>query len=110
MSLQDVALGITHLCVRNTVIEGYHLGGKLSDADMKVFNRQVVNRIYTFLDCLLNRSTREKNLFLGKMVAASEPFTAKWDEPEFDGNLWEGEKARWEYIRRIERMVKAAKA
>jgi hypothetical protein len=96
-------------CVRNTVIEKYHCEGKLTDADMKAFNKVVVNRIYTFLDCLRNRSEREKNLFLGKMVAISERFTGNWDELEFDGDIWPGEKAFLEEIRQIQRREKGAK-
>ena len=75
-----IAKAMTINCVRNTIIEQYHQQGKLSDADMKAFNKVVVNRIYTFLDCILNRSEREGNLFLGKMVATSERFTSNWDE------------------------------
>lgn len=91
-------------CVRNTVLERYHLQGKLSDADMKALNKVVVNRIYTFLDCIHNRSEREKNLFLGKMVGISEPYTANWDELEFDGDIWQGEKAYLEETRQYQRM------
>ena len=38
--------GMTLNCVRNTIIENYHCQGKLSDDDMKAFNKEVVNRIY----------------------------------------------------------------
>ena len=104
-----LAKAMTINCVRNTILERYHLQGKLSDADMKAFNKEVVNRIYTFLDCLHNRSATERDLFLTKMVAATEAFTAKWDEPEFDGNLWQGAKTLKERIREIERVGEGAK-
>ena len=91
-----IAKAMTINCVRNTILERYHMDGKLSDADMKAFNKQVVNRIYTFLDCLNNRSATERNLFLAKMVATSEAFTAKWDDLEFDGDLWQGVQAHLE--------------
>lgn len=97
-------------CVRNTILERYHQRGTLSDADMKAFNKVVVNRIYTFLDCLHNRSEREKDLFLGKMVAISERFTGNWDEPEFDRDIWPGEKAFQEEVRQLQRMEEEAKA
>jgi len=103
-----LAKAMTINCVRNTIIESYHQQGKLSDDDMKAFNKVVVNRIYTFLDCIHNRSERERNLFLGKMVATSERFTAKWDEPEFDKNLWQGAKTLKERIRQIKRLGEGA--
>ena len=88
-----LAKAMTINCVRNTILELYHQQGKLSDDDMKAFNKVVVNRIYTFLDCLLNGSQSEKNLFLGKMVTIAEGYTVNWDEVEFDGKMWPGEKA-----------------
>ena len=99
-----LAKAMTINCVRNTILEQYHLQGQLSDADMMAFNKVVVNRIYTFLDCLNNRSATERNLFLAKMVATSEAFTAKWDDLEFDGDLWQGVQAHLEKMRQIQRM------
>ena len=100
--LQKIALAMTLNCVRNTVIEKYHCEGKLSDADMKAFNKEVVNRIYTFLDSWLNRSDKERDLFLGKMAAGADPFVRKWDDPELDRNLWAGAKTMKERIRQIQ--------
>ena len=91
-------------CVRNTVIEKYHCQGKLTDDDMKAFNKEVVNRLYTFLDCMFNRSDKERDLFLGKMAAVAEAFTAKWDEPELDKNLWSGAKTMKERIKQIRQL------
>lgn len=88
-----LAKAMTINCVRNTILELYHQQGKLSDDDMKAFNKVVVNRIYTFLDCLLNGSESEKDLFLGKMVTIAEGYTVNWDALEFDGKMWPGEKA-----------------
>jgi len=86
-------------CIRNTILERYHQQGKLSDDDMKAFNKVVVNRIYTFLDCIHNRSKREKDLFLGKMVGISAGYTGNWDDPEFDGDTWQGVEAYLEEVR-----------
>jgi hypothetical protein len=105
-----IAKAMTINCVRNTILEHHHQQGKLSDADMKAFNKQVVNRIYTFLDCLNNRSATERNLFLANMVATSESFTTKWDELEFDGDLWQGGHAHLEKMRQIQRMKYEARA
>ena len=100
--LQKIALAMTLNCVRNTVIEKYHCEGKLSDADMKAFNKEVVNRIYTFLDSWLNRSDKERDLFLGTMAARADGFVKTWDEPELDKNMWAGSTTMKERIRQIQ--------
>lgn len=99
--LQKIALAMTLNCVRNTVIEKYHCEGKLSDADMKAFNKEVVNRIYTFLDSWLNRSEQERDLFLGTMAARADGFVKNWDEPELDKNLWAGAKTMKARMRQV---------
>jgi hypothetical protein len=100
-----LAKAMTINCVRNTILEHYHQQGKLSDDDMKAFNKVVVNRIYTFLECIHNRPEREKKLFLGKMVTISDRFTGKWDELEFDGAIWPGEKAFLDEEQRFQQMT-----
>lgn len=97
-------------CVRNTLLEPYHQRGVLSDDEMKAFNKQVVNRIYTFLDCLNNRSAAERDLFLAKMIVAVEAFTTKWDELEFDGDLWQGAKTVEERNQQIKSAGEGAKS
>ena len=44
----DTALRLALHCVRNTIIEDYHSQGKLSDKEMAAFNKEVVNKLYTF--------------------------------------------------------------
>jgi len=82
--LKDIARLMALACVRNTVIENYQLNGQLSDEDMKVFNQQVVNNIYTFLHFLNNVPTPEREGFL---QAWSPHFPKGWDEPEFSEQL-----------------------
>jgi hypothetical protein len=57
--LKRLALLIAVNCVRNTVIEDYHSDGKLSDAEMKAFNQEVANKVYTFLHYLFQKSRDE---------------------------------------------------
>lgn len=102
--LKLMARAITINCVRNTCIENYHAEGKLTDPEMKAFNKEVVNRIYTFLDCMLNRSDRERDMFMSRMVATSEGSTSKWDEPEIDENLWAGKKSLENLIRQMQQI------
>lgn len=53
-SIADYTLRMALHCVRNTVIENYHAQGKISDAEMKAFNIEVVNKLYTFLQITQN--------------------------------------------------------
>ena len=59
-----ILLGVCLIyCVRNTVIENYHTAGKISDAEMKIFNIEVVNKIYTFLQITQNpKYSKERDL------------------------------------------------
>jgi hypothetical protein len=84
MSLQDVALGITHLCVRNTVIEQYHADGKLTDAEMKEFNKEVANKLYTALLLLTSRDPEESEATFS-LFASHRPYN--WDPPEIDQGI-----------------------
>ncbi|MDD4871301.1 MAG: hypothetical protein PHR77_12140 [Kiritimatiellae bacterium] len=78
---------ITLNCVRNTIIERYHTLGKLSDAEMKAFNTEVVNRIYTFMNYFLNKS-KENEAFLERMNFIAMGSAQDWNEPELDKRMW----------------------
>jgi hypothetical protein len=49
-----LALLIALHCVRNTIIENYHAVGRLTDPEIAALNREVVNKIYAFLQIMLN--------------------------------------------------------
>lgn len=62
-TIADYTLRMALHCVRNTVIEDYHAQGKISDAEMKAFNIEVVNKIYTFLQITQNpKHSKERDL------------------------------------------------
>lgn len=84
-----MAILITLHCVRNTIIEDYHTQGKLSDEEMKEFNKEVVNRIYSFIELLSNPELEE----VRKLAFKSPTFFYKpvgWDEPQFDERFKKG--------------------
>lgn len=85
--LEMIALLMTVNCVRNTVIEKYHNEGKVSDEEMKVFNKEVVNKIYTFLKFFLNTPTKESEVF-ARLMEFNYP--SQWDKPELDKDMIEG--------------------
>jgi hypothetical protein len=80
-ALKRLALLMTMNCVRNTVIEDYHAAGKLSESEMKAFNQEVANKIYTFLRFLLDKPIEEREAFLG---AVGVMYPSHWDQPKMD--------------------------
>lgn len=83
--IQKLALLMTVNCVRNTVIETYHADGKITDPEMKAFNKEVANRIYTVLVALLDSDYRDDIDDLLKWLQWNYP--DKWDLPTFDMGL-----------------------
>lgn len=111
--LQDIALMMAVNCVRNTIIEDYHAGispssktgdfsdvkvvtpygeipwtevSAISDEQMKVFNIEVVNKLYTFLDFLVGdkRTQKERDAF-NEVIGMFYP--ANWNKPELDDDM-----------------------
>jgi hypothetical protein len=87
--LKRLALIMAVNCVRNTVIEDYHAQGKLDDTEMTTFNREVANKIYTFLTYVFNKSDEDNAAFLG---AASMMYPTDWDQPKIDRGLSQAAK------------------
>lgn len=85
--IQDTALLIASCCVRNTIIEDYHAEGKLNDKEMKAFNKEVVNKIYTFLKFTVAAPSKEKEIFERVMQFM---YPANWDKPELDKDMLAG--------------------
>lgn len=87
-----MALRLALHCVRNTVIEDYRAAGKLSDSELKAFNREVANKLYTILVILNDPAFveyRRKPYFLHDFFYVPED----WDRPTFDGSLVEALEA-----------------
>jgi hypothetical protein len=59
----DMALLMAANCVRNTVIETYHGRGSISDAEMEAFNREVADKLYTFLLHMFGEEGEEADRF-----------------------------------------------
>ncbi|MCI2230323.1 hypothetical protein MC378_14180 [Polaribacter sp. MSW13] len=108
-SIKQTATTISVNCVRNTVIENYHAGtfpksktgdysdvkvvtpfgeiawnelSRISDEEMKAFNIEVNNRIYTYLQALFNPKYADaKNKF---MKFCRSMYPNNWNEPKLD--------------------------
>lgn len=81
------ALHIALHCMRNTVIEKYHLEGKISDLEMKAFNKEVANKIYSFLELIANPDLKQEHDVAFQGVQGLTPLFYSpegWDMPEFD--------------------------
>ena len=84
-SLKKLALLMTVTCVRNTCIEDFHARPQgLSDADMRLFNKQVASKVYTFLSYLLGDDPAKRERLL---AGVEHLFPANWDEPSLDKGL-----------------------
>ena len=81
--LQETAIIMTKACVRNTVLEDIHTQGKLDDGDMKVFMKEVCNKIYTALHYLVGDCAPEESEAFWTLlkIFASD---SGYDKPEFD--------------------------
>lgn len=81
-TMQDMALIMAVNCVRNTIIEDYHAAGKISDPEMAAFNKEVANKLFTFLTHLFGRSEDSQDFL--EMLSAFYP--SDWDKPKLDEN------------------------
>ncbi|MCZ7861040.1 hypothetical protein O9X98_06440 [Agrobacterium salinitolerans] len=76
--LQSLAKAVVFHCVRNTVIEDWHAEGRISQAEMKEFIKEVVDRQYT---TMLNLSDPE---FADEFFRFASETEQQWDKPKFD--------------------------
>ena len=84
MDLKDFALGMALFCVRNTAIEQYHADGKLSDEEMKAFNKEVANKLYAALLAMTSPDAQEREAVFS-LFASSRPYN--WDAPQPDQDI-----------------------
>ena len=84
MTVDDLAKALAVTVYRNGVIEDYHAEGHLSDAEMKVVNKDVVNRIGQLLKWWKeeNYLSVYNTLKFGLMCANG------WDNPEYAVDDW----------------------
>jgi hypothetical protein len=81
---QQLALVMAVTCVRNTVLEDYHQQGKLTQDEMRDLNREVANKLYTFLTYLFGPPSVERTAFFR---AAEQQYPTTWDPPRLDDDF-----------------------
>lgn len=89
-SMEKLAVIMASTCVRRTCIEQYHTEGKLSDAEMKAFNKEVADRLYTFLKMYAGPHDEEWDVFIGEMAKLADTEVRTWDKPKFLTEMWPG--------------------
>ena len=92
MENKEKATLITLHCVRNSIIEEYRLQGKLTNDEMARFTKEVLNKIYSFIELLSNPELEE----VRKVAFRNPDFFYKpkgWDEPQFDEGWKKGLEA-----------------
>ena len=86
--LQDIALVIAVTCVRNTIIEQYHAEGKLTNKEMKAFNIEVADNLYSFLYFNTGHITNKEDRkhFLELMF---KYYPTNWDRPKLKQSIFD---------------------
>ena len=82
--VKSLALLMAVNCVRNTVIENYHSEGKLTQDEMKHFNKEVSDKLYTFLEYMINKPLVDWEAL---QTAMQWMYPTNWDEPKLDQDL-----------------------
>lgn len=77
--IQHMALLMSVNCVRKTVLDDFVSEGKLSQEDLESFIGESTDKLYTFLNYLLNRSEEDKQVFLEVMNSS---YPNDWKQPE----------------------------
>ena len=79
-SISDLAKAITVEVFRNGPVEDMHAAGKLSEEDMKILNKYMVNKLARLLSLFEDEDSFGLYLLLGFALRC----TTEWDEPEID--------------------------
>lgn len=80
-TVKKLALIIAANCTRETELEESLKQGQLSPEQLSNFNRQMSNKLYTFLTYLLNKPADEYSVM---MEALAQHFPDDWSAPELD--------------------------
>lgn len=83
-SIQKLALIISANCVRKSTFDQCHDSGKINDQQYQQFNKELSDRLYTFLTYLLQKPADE---YSEMMEAMAEHFPETWDQPELSDAL-----------------------
>lgn len=87
--LQATSVFLTHQFFRNGVVEDLHAGdsAKLTDETMKILNKDINNRIYTFLYLWYSGDEEFKELLLDCLKFINDNTQSDWDPAEINEDV-----------------------
>ncbi|MGI9276627.1 MAG: hypothetical protein ACR2PT_17515 [Endozoicomonas sp.] len=80
-TVKKLALIITANCTRQSIIEENCAQGKISQEDFNSFNKQMSDKVYTFLTYLLHKPADEYSVMIEEL---SKHYPETWALPELD--------------------------
>ena len=78
-NIKKLALIISANCIRQSVIEECKKNGQINDGQINQFNKEMSDRIYTFLTYLLSKPAQEYSVM---MEAMAKHYPESWAMPE----------------------------
>ncbi|WP_211828988.1 hypothetical protein [Kistimonas asteriae] len=85
-TVKQLALIIAANCLENGIVDELHGKGTITDEQKQAFNKQVGDRIYTFLLYLLNKPSQQYSALL---EALAQKYPEDWSLPELDTHFTE---------------------
>lgn len=79
-NIDGIAKALTHYAFRNGPVEDMHADGKLSQSDMKILNKYMVNRLAGILVAIFE----ERWVLLELLYANFQQYGTDWDKAEPD--------------------------
>ena len=100
--LQKWAITLTHLFYRNGYIEELHSdkNKNLLDKDMKILNKDICDRIYTYQLAILSQDTE----LISSLVGWNQYFGVNWDLPKIKESMLSPENL--EKLKEFEKTLK----
>lgn len=78
-NIKKLALILSANCIRQSVIEECQQNGQINDQQLGQFNKEMSDRIYTFLTYLLQKPAEEYTVM---MEAMAKHYPESWEQPE----------------------------
>lgn len=78
-NIKKLALILSANCIRQSVIEECQKNGQINDQQLGQFNKEMSDRLYTFLTYLLQKPAEEYTVM---MEAMAKHYPESWEQPE----------------------------
>lgn len=78
-NIKKLALILSANCIRQSVIEECQKKGQINDQQLGQFNKEMSDRLYTFLTYLLQKPAEEYTVM---MEAMAKHYPESWEQPE----------------------------